>query len=254
MALVNDVYNALDELAPFSFQTSWDNSGILVGNKLNTVKKIMLTLDITYETALEADKINADLVVSHHPVIFSPLKKLDDHNPAVILSKHGINAICMHTNFDIASGGMNDILCRKLGLISERGEVLCDSENIGRICNLKIPSDVPSIAKSVKEALGCRVLKYTDTGKNVSRIGVCSGAGAEYFFDALQKGCQLLITGDIKHHDFIDAKIAGISLIDAGHFYTENIFYDLVKSFLLSKIPDLEIEISQKNADIVNII
>lgn len=254
MALVNDIYRAMDELAPFSSQESWDNSGILVGSKTNTVKKIMLTLDITYETALEAHEIGADLVISHHPVIFSPLKLLDDSNPAVILSKHNINAICMHTNFDIASGGMNDILCRRLGFVPDRGEVLCDRENIGRICNLSEPSDVPTIAKSVKNALGCRVLRYTDTGKKVSKIGICSGAGAEFFTDALEKGCELLITGDINHHDFIDAKNVGISMIDAGHFYTENIFYDSVKSFLLSKISDLEIVSSQKNIDIVNVI
>lgn len=254
MALVNDIYKALDELAPFSAQETWDNSGILVGSKTNKVKKVMLTLDITYATALEAHEIGADLVVSHHPVIFSPLKQLDDSNPAVILSRHNINAICMHTNFDISSGGMNDILCRKLGLTPEGGEVLCDRENIGRTCYLTTPCDVPTIAKSVKDALGCRIVRYTDIGKKVSKIGICSGAGAEYFSDALEKGCELLITGDVKHHDFIDARDAGISMIDAGHFYTENIFYDLVKSFLLSKIPDIEIVVSQKNIDIVNVI
>ena len=254
MTQTNDIFLALDELAPFSSQVSWDNSGILVGNKLNTVKKIMLTLDITYETAVEACEINADLVISHHPVIFSPLKFLDESNPAVILSKHNINAICMHTNFDIANGGMNDILCERLGFVPNEGEVLNEIDNIGRICNLSKPADVLTIAKWVKDALGCRVVRYNDTGNKVSRVGICSGAGAEYFTDALQKGCQLLITGDIKHHDFIDARNAGISLIDAGHFYTENIFYDKLKAYLLSRFPELEIKVSEKNIDIVNVI
>lgn len=254
MPKVIDVYKALDELAPFSAQESWDNSGILVGSKSDKVKKIMLTLDITCETACEAHDIGADLVISHHPVIFSPLKQLDSANPAVMLSKHNINAICMHTNFDVANGGMNDILCRKLGLVPNKEEVLNDSENVGRICTLSIPADVSYIAKSVKEALGCKVLRYTDTGKKVSRIGICSGAGAGYYTDALNKNCELLITGDIKHHDFIDAKNAGLSMIDAGHYYTENIFYDSVKAFLLSKIPDVEITNSNKNIDIVNVI
>lgn len=254
MAQVIDIYNALDELSPFSAQESWDNSGILVGCKSSEVKKIMLTLDITCETAREAFDVGADLVISHHPVIFNPLKKLDLTNPAVILSKHDINAICMHTNFDIASGGMNDILCRKLGLVPNKGEVLIESENLGRICSLAVPADIPSIAKSVKEALGCRVLRYNDTGKKVSRIGICSGSGASYYSDALNKECDLLITGDIKHHEFIEAQNAGLALIDAGHFYTENIFQDTVKSFLLSKIPDLEIVFSQRNVDIVNVI
>ena len=246
MTQTNDIFLALDKLAPFSSQVSWDNSGILVGNKLNTVKKIMLTLDITYETAVEACEINADLVISHHPVIFSPLKFLDESNPAVILSKNNINAICMHTNFDIANGGM--------GLVPNKGEVLNESDNIGRICNLSKSADVLTIAKWVKDALGCRVVRYNDTGKKVSRVGICSGAGAEYFTDALQKGCQLLITGDIKHHDFIDARNAGISLIDAGHFYTENIFYDKLKAYLLNRFPELEIKVSEKNIDIVNVI
>lgn len=254
MAQVIDIYKSLDELAPFSNQTAWDNSGILVGSKLNNVQKILLTLDITYETAIEAHETGADLVISHHPVIFSPLKRLYENNPAVILSKHNINAICMHTNFDIANGGMNDILCERLGLVPNKGEVLNEDDNIGRICSLSKPTDIPTFAKWVKKALGCKILRYTDTGKMVAKIGVCSGAGAEYFTDALQKECQLLITGDIKHHDFIDAKNAGISLIDAGHFYTENIFYDKLKTFLLDRFPDLEIEISRKNVDIVNVL
>ena len=256
MPLVNDIYKALDTLAPFITQEAWDNSGILVGSKSNTVSKIMLTLDITYQTALEAKEIGADLVISHHPVIFSPLKQLNEANPAVILSKHNINAICMHTNFDIASGGMNDILCERLGLTPIKGEVLSDSENenIVRICNLAKPTDVGAIAKSVKEAPGCRVVRYNDTGKAVTKIGVCSGSGAEFFPYVLAKGCELLITGDIKHHDFIDANNAGISLIDAGHFYTENIFYDNLKSFLQRHFPEIEIAISEKNIDIVNVI
>lgn len=254
MAQVIDIYKALDELAPFSFQTAWDNSGILVDSRLNTVNKIMLTLDITYETAVEAHKIGAELVISHHPVIFSPLKRLDDSDPAVILSKHNITAICMHTNFDIASGGMNDILCEKLGLSPSEGEVLNDNDNIGRICDLSKPTDVSTVAKWVKDALGCKALRYNDTGREVSRVGICSGSGAEYFTDALEKDCQLLITGDIKHHNFIDAHNAGISLIDAGHFYTENIFYDKLKAYLLSRFPELEIKVSEKNIDIVNVI
>lgn len=254
MAQVIDIYKALDELAPFSAQESWDNSGILVGCKSSEVRKIMLTLDITCETAREAHEIGADLVISHHPVIFSPLKKLDSTSPAVILSRYNINAICMHTNFDIASGGMNDILCRKLGLVPNKGEVLIESENLGRVCSLSSPSDIPSVAKSVKKALECRVVRYNDTGKKVSRIGICSGSGASYYLDALEKNCDLLITGDIKHHEFIEAQNAGLALIDAGHFYTENIFQETVKAFLLSKIPDLEIVFSQRNVDIVNVI
>lgn len=254
MPQVIDIYNTLDELAPFSAHEKWDNSGILVGCRYDNIKKIMLTLDITHKTAYEAQEIGADLVISHHPVIFSALKNLSPDNPAVILAKNNIAAICMHTNFDVANGGMNDILCKKLGLIPNKYEVLNNGENIGRICILNEPSDISAIAESVKKALGCKVLRYTDTGKHVSKIGVCSGAGASYYTDAVQKNCELLITGDVKHHDFIDAMNAGISIIDAGHFYTENIFYDSLKAFLESRFSDIEIVISQKNIDIVNVI
>ncbi len=254
MTRVIDIYNALDELAPFSEQLSWDNSGILTGSETDEVSKIILTLDITCKTAKEAYETGFDLVISHHPVIFSPLKKLDNENPAVILTKHNISAICMHTNFDKAIGGMNDILCERLGLVPDAGKVLSDSENIGRICSLEAPSSVSEIAVSVKKALGCRVLRYTDCKKAVSKIGVCSGSGAEFYKDAKDKSCELLITGDISHHEFIDAENSGISLIDAGHFYTENIFYDSVKGFLNSRFPEIEIIISKKNNDIVNVI
>lgn len=115
MIKVSDIYGKINEIAPFSFQEKWDNSGLLIGDKEKKVSKILLALDITSEVAKEAEKGNYDLVISHHPVIFNPLYTLSNQNPAVMLAKNDISAICCHTPLDMATGGINDIIVDKFG-------------------------------------------------------------------------------------------------------------------------------------------
>ncbi|MBQ9375316.1 MAG: Nif3-like dinuclear metal center hexameric protein, partial [Ruminococcus sp.] len=116
MAKVLDIYRLIDGFAPFDLQEDYDNSGLVVGGYQSEVKRVLLALDITNSVADEAVQKGYDLVISHHPVIFNGLKLLSPQNPAVILATNGINALCIHTNFDIANGGMNDLLCERLGL------------------------------------------------------------------------------------------------------------------------------------------
>lgn len=115
MIKVSNVYDKMDKIAPFSFQQKWDNSGLITGDKENEVSKILLALDITKDVALEAQKGGYDVVISHHPVIFNALNTLSNQNPAVILAKNNISAICAHTNLDMARGGINDIIAEKFG-------------------------------------------------------------------------------------------------------------------------------------------
>ena len=248
MAKVLDIYRLIDGFAPFDLQEDYDNSGLVVGGYQSEVKRVLLALDITNSVADEAVQKGYDLVISHHPVIFNGLKLLSPQNPAVILATNGINALCIHTNFDIANGGMNDLLCERLGLTPT--EALCD-DGFGYVCNCdEIMPEV--LAKKVKQALGNRVVRYIDTGKAIRRIAVCSGSGGNFLPCAIAKNADAYITGDVKHDIFIDGFNNDVCVLDAGHFYTENIFFDYIKGKLTDAFPELEIAVADSNRDVVS--
>lgn len=250
---VEKIYNFINDFAPYSLQEGYDNSGINVGDGEKEVKKILLALDVTNEVCDEAEKGKYDLIITHHPVIFRGLKSLDSKNAAVKLVKNDIAAISMHTNFDAAKGGMNDILCEKLGLVP--AESLCVENGVpmGYICEYD-ECTAKSLAERAKKALGCRVVRYNDGEKIVKRVAVCSGSGGSFMKNAVSKTCDAYITGDVKHDIFIDAHNAGLSVIDAGHFYTENIFFDFLITKLKEKFSDIQISKAESNVDVVEVI
>ena len=250
MTTVNDIYEVINKIAPFSMQESYDNSGIIVGSGGKEVNRILLALDITKSVAEDAAVNGFDLVISHHPVVFTGLKNLIPDNPAVILSKNDINAICMHTNFDIAKGGMNDILCQKLGLVPIEPLAEENGVSIGYVCDCKEEYMPKALAEKVKKSLGNKVVRYVDTEKPIKRIAVCSGSGGSFLPFAINKEIDAYITGDIKHDVFIDAYNNDICLMDAGHYYTENIFFEFVKNKLTKKYPMLDIYTADSNKDI----
>ena len=231
---VFDVFKKINDAADFSLAESWDNCGILVGSSFRDVKKILTCLDITCDVAREAIDIGADLVVSHHPVIFKGLKSLDDNNPAVMLSKAGVSAICCHTNVDIAAGGLNSFLCEKLGFKEIAGLPLAYDEGspIGIVCESENELSGGELAKLLVEVLGCDALRFYDSGKEIKRIGICTGSGSDFLGDALRNKCDVLITGDVKHSAFTEAKNSGVSLFDAGHYHTECIFSEWIERII----------------------
>lgn len=252
MVTVKDIYYEIDKIAPFSLQEGYDNSGIIVGSGEKAVIKILFALDITKSVAREAAEKGCDLVISHHPVIFTGLKNLKPDNPAVILAKNDISAICMHTNFDVAKDGMNDILCERLGL--EPVELLAEENgsSIGYVCECEGELMPNALAKRIKQRLGNSVVRYVDTDKPVKSIAVCSGSGGSFLPFVISKNIDAYITGDIKHDVFIEAYNNDICLVDAGHFYTENIFFDFIKNKLTEKYPTLDISTAQSNKDVTS--
>lgn len=252
MVTVGDIFDEINRIAPFSLQESYDNSGLLVGDKNKRVVKVLIALDITRQTAEEAVRSECDLVISHHPVIFHGLKNLCPDNPAVILAAGGVSAICMHTNFDSADGGMNDILCKKLGLVPVEPLAVENGKTMGYICSLEKECTPEHLAQKIKIRLGNSVVRYNDTGKSLKRIAVCSGSGGSFLPDVIEKGADGYITGDVKHDVFIDANNNGICIFDAGHFHTENIFYDYLYDRLTEKFPSLSISEAVSNKDILS--
>lgn len=231
---VKEIYDILDGYAPFSLQCDWDNSGIIVeGDSKKEVEKIMVCTDITREIALEAVTVKADLVISHHPVIFKGLKSLNAKSPAVILSNAGIPAICCHTNMDRASGGLNSFLAKLLGFEEVEGAVLDydQGDSFGVVCKTDKEYTPVEFAHKIKDTLGCDFLRYTPCEK-ISRVGICTGSGADFIGGAVKNGCDALITGDVKHNFFVEARNMAFGLFDGGHYFTERIFCELMREIL----------------------
>ena len=213
----------LEKLAPKSLACEWDNPGLLAGRAEKEVKKVLIALDATDDVVDLAVKEQVDLLITHHPLIFHSMKKVNDQD---------ISMYAMHTNFDIAPGCMADLAAEKLGLaecepletmkMTDEGAV-----GIGKTGKLKEPMTLKALAELVKEQFG---LPYvTVYGQEaapglVERISVCPGSARGMEIEAEKAGAQVLITGDMGHHEGIDAAANGLVVIDAGHYGLEHIF------------------------------
>lgn len=241
MATAGDIYTYLDELAPFRTAMSFDNPGLLVGDKNAQVTTVLLALDITPEVVQEATEFGAQLVVSHHPVIFHPLKNLDTNSVPYLLASHSIAAICAHTNLDMAPGGVNDCLAGCLSL--QNVQPLKENPSSGLAEALFGETDREysprEFAEFVKKSLGCEGLRYTDGGRYITSVGLCGGGGAEYVYDAALAGCQAFVTGECKHNILLDAENLGVTLVAAGHFETEDPVIPALMRKLTERFPEI---------------
>lgn len=238
MATVNDFYNAVNSAADFSSQEEWDNSGLLIGDPECEVTAAVVTLDVTPEVIDFAVNAGANLIISHHPVIFRPIKSVVKGGIPFELASKSINAICCHTPLDIACGGTNDALAKLLNIPVEVGDN--PIIRIGRIDK----KSADEFAAYISEKLGAHI-RYADAGKSIETVAICTGSGCSLLgeFEA-----DAFITGDASHHDFLDFLEKGISLFAAGHFETENPVVDTLISRLKESFPDVRIiNSSEKN-------
>lgn len=248
---IKDIYSFLDEKYPFSLQENWDNSGFLVGDIRYDTQKVMLTLDITRDVVVETAEKEAGLIISHHPVIFHPLKKIDIHTPVFNLIQFDIAAICMHTNLDIAEGGTNTAIVKK---IAEKLEIASteplEDSGLGYIIELKDLIDTDDFLTVLKEIFGnehIRVSRFRIS--SILRFAICSGSGGSLLGLAKKKDCVALITGDVKHDVWIDANNQDMTVFDCGHFHTENLVLWELRRVLEEKFPLLDIEIAENSVD-----
>lgn len=252
MPTVGEIYSMLAEKAPPEMKLDFDNVGLLVGRSGNPVQTVLVALDITDEVIAEAMENNADLIVSHHPLFFE-LKSVTDGSwtgeRVLTLAENQIAAICMHTNLDAASGGVNDALLATLG--ATYADVLEPDSNIGRVGELAAPVALSSFLQTVKSALHGNGLRYYDAGREVQRIAVCGGSGGGDLELAFRAGCDTYVTADIKYDPFLEAKHLGINLIDADHFCTENVVVPVLHSWIRDAFPELNVIISQKHGQTV---
>lgn len=250
---IQRVYEILDAYAPFSLQESWDRSGLLVGSPNTEVRRILLTLDITIPVVMEAKKRGVQLIVSHHPVIWDPLRTISPAHPVWHLIRSGIGAICAHTNMDIAEGGLNDYagrLMMKMLPLSHEFEplsLLSGGRSLGRSAGLGEAIDANALAHILKTVFRCGSVRYYEGAhaQYIRKIAWCTGSGGDMIPDAITAGADALITGDCKHSVWAEAQNRNFTLFDCGHFETEVFVVKLFRHILQEKAPELEVIISK---------
>ena len=242
MPTVAEIAAYLGEEIPLSLKEDYDNVGLLCGFPEREVSRVLVALDVTLETIREARELGAELIVSHHPVIFTPMKSILYDTPegrrVIELLRGELSAICMHTNLDALEGGVNTALAHALG-----GEVT-KMLPMGCVCRLREETDLPAFLALAENALNARDMRFYDAGRPVARLALCGGAGGDILYEAARLGCDTVLTGEIKHHQWIDGAELGLNLIEGGHFATENPVTPVLAGLLRRKYPALDVRLS----------
>lgn len=246
MARIRDIYDVIDGAAPFSTAMSFDNCGLLVGEANTEVVRALIALDITEAVVEEAASMNANLIISHHPVIFHPIKSLGKRDIPYLLVKRGIAALCCHTNLDASPVcGVNVALAGKLGLRNIRSEDVFGEECILFAGELESELSPEEFAALVKERLNAGAVGLVPGNRPVKKVFLCSGAGGEYVRFAACRGADAYLTGEMRHHEAIDAACTGLTSVAAGHYETEKPFGEFLASYLRKRIPGTAFLLSQ---------
>ena len=254
MTRICDIRDYYGELAPYDMKLDFDNVGHLVGFHQAEVRRALIALDITDDVIREAIEMDAQLILSHHPLLFHAIQRVTDDDPKgrkiIEMIRHGISAICLHTNLDAANGGVNDCLMDALGaevtgLLAPHGQypdgTPCGISRVGRLPEAMSFAD---FLAHTKKSLHCAGLRYVDGGRPVKNLACCGGAGGGDMLKAYQAGCDTYVTADLKYDHFLEAKELGLNLIDADHFCTENVVVPYLRNTLLRRFPEIDARIS----------
>ena len=358
---IKEIYNFIDKLAPFNTALDFDNSGFLIGDINAIVKNVLLSLDVTPDVVYEAQNLGANLIISHHPVIFRPIKNINFNTAIHLLSKFDIGVLSAHTNLDMSDYGVNTCLAKRLGLRNLRSlfnqsfvdnkshfkkiivfsppesaekiidnmsrfgaghlgnyskcnftsngkgafypnksanpysgenekysivdeikiEMICPdrkvndvikamldvhpyeepafdifdnygiqkNNSLGLIGDLETVTDINIFAKFVRDRLNCNGLRYTDCKKQIKTVAVSSGAGGEFIKYAIEKKVDVFVTGEIKHNFIVDANNNGVSIVDAGHYKTEDVIIDFLLEYLSANFNEIKFYKSKEFSD-----
>ena len=244
-----EIMQVIQAAYPRSAALDFDNVGLLAGRAGKEVNRVYLALDATDAVIDRAIEAGADMLITHHPLIFSPMKRVTDEDfigrRVVKLIQSDIAYYAMHTNYDVL--GMATLSEKILGIKNSQvlDVTMCEDgneEGIGRVGDLEKPMTLEECCVYVKHKLKLGSLKvFGDMNGTVSRLAVSPGSGKSAVAPAIAKGADVLVTGDIGHHDGLDAVEQGLAVIDAGHYGTEYIFIDDMKHFLEDKLPVLDV-------------
>ena len=238
--LVKDIIKFLEEKFPLELALKWDNIGLHIGDVNREVKTVMVALEATTAVIDEAIEKNVDLIVAHHPFIFSPLKSIDFTTPKgrniKKLIQNDVALYVMHSNYDIANGGMGDVLAEKIGLLEIKPFSMIDeTHGEGRIGKLERAMSIEELSNLLYENLEPHIGFISnvecDHIESIETVAIIGGSGGKYIHEAKKSGADVLVTGDIKYHDAMDAKDIGLNILDIGHF-AEVVMQDAVRDLL----------------------
>ena len=244
-----DIMWMMEDMAPAKYAEQWDNPGLNIGDPDADINKILVALDATENVIDEAIAKGADMIITHHPLLFHAVKKINYNMPdgrkIMKLIKNNINHFAAHTNLDAAKGGTNDRLADIIGLkdISVLSEGQFDEIGIGRVGIIDGDTTMGMLAVRIKEGLGLDAVRVTgNLSRKVKKVALCTGAGAEFIDDAVKAKCDVYVTSDIKYHEAMDAVDKDICLIDATNYATENIIVPVIADYLRRKLENRSID------------
>ena len=250
--LCQEIVRVIESVYPAEAALDFDNVGLLAGRAKKEVKKVYIGLDPTDRVIEEAVRAGADMLITHHPLIFSPLKRVTDDDfiarRVMRLIRADISCYAMHTNYDVLGMaglsekilGISDAKVLDVTMVRDGKE-----EGISRVGNLKEPMTLRECCVYVKHRLNLESVKvFGDMDRKVSRLAVSPGSGRSAVAPAIANGADVLVTGDMGHHEGLDAVERGLSVIDAGHYGTEYIFIDDMRRFFEEKMPGIEVAVS----------
>lgn len=257
---VGEIFDFINELAPWDYAETWDNVGLMVGSRQSGVKKVLLCMDVTSRVIREAIDCEAELIVSHHPFLFSKLGKLDfdtiKGQQIQTLTAKNISVISAHTNLDVAAGGVNDTLAETIGLSGLKSlkpyvpQGYKQDLGLGRIGFLETETDFNDFIDSIKKSLNITNLRVIGTHPHkVKNVAVfCGSFDVELdYLRSLQQ--HVLITGDLKYHTALDAREMGLCIVDVGHFASEHVILSKLQKLLAYKFASIEVICSKMESD-----
>ena len=242
---IKDIYNYLDTIAPFDSAAEWDNCGLSVGSLDSDVTKVIIALDVTDDVIDTAVREGAQLVITHHPLLFAPVAQIKTDSLVYKAAKSGVTFIAAHTNLDKASGGVNDCLAKKVGVSDLRQSGIDEFLKIGEI----EPCTPQEFALKVKNALGGKV-SFTDNNATIKTVALCSGGGGDLIDAAHLEGADAFLTGEAKHHELLYANLIHTDLFVAGHYETEVVVCEALCERLSKNFKDVEFVLYEGNAPV----
>ncbi len=244
---VNELYRFLSDRIPQELSCEWDNDGrMCVPDGQRTVKRALVCLDITNDAIGFAIENNVDCIISHHPLVFKAIKGIDDDSyickRLIKLIKNDISALSFHTRLDVVNGGVNDILAERMDL-----QNVCDFADVGRMGETAKEMSLKSFGELVKTTLDSDRVVCVGAGKNVKKIAVVGGSGKGYVLESAKCGCDTFLTGEMSFDNEHEAKEAGVNLVCAGHYFTENIVCGRLKELIESADNGIEVLKTETN-------
>ena len=256
---IAEVTKLIEDFAPLSIQESWDNAGMQVGNSQAEATGALLCLDVTEAIVEEAVKKGINLIITHHPLLFRGLKSITGKTivERVVIKaiKSDVTIYSAHTNMDSAWGGVSHLIAKKIGL--ENVEVLCPQSGnaevgLGVVGNLQHIENALEFMDRVKKVFAVKTVRYSgDVSKPIRRVAICGGAGSEFVRDAMDCDADVLITGDIKYHEFMSGS-EGLLLVDIGHYESECFIKELFNEIITKKIPNFAVHYAELEKNPIN--